>query len=453
MTAYRLSDADGREVARLPRLSATLGAGAVDVRHLLDEAKITTYDPSFSSTASCSSAITYVDGDKGVLLYRGIPIDALVEKSTFLEVAYLLLFGELPTAGELDGFTCDITYHTMVHEQLSSFYSGFRRDAHPMAVMLGVVGALSAFYPDSIDILDPAQRLISIERLIAKMPTIAAMAYKYSVGQPFVYPHNGLDYCSNLLRMMFSVPAEDYRPSPVLGKAMNALLIVQADHEQNASTSTVRSVGSSRANPFACIAAGISSLWGPLHGGANEAVLTMLQRIGSTANLPDAIRRAKDKDDPFRLMGFGHRVYKSYDPRAKVMRRIYEELLEEMGTKGDPLFELAKELERLALEDDYFVSRKLYPNVDFYSGLIMKALGIPLNMFTAIFAISRTAGWLSHWKEMIEDPDQRITRPRQLYVGPQQRPYVALRDRGEGASGSKLPAGLPMPSEKSIVGG
>jgi citrate synthase len=451
--AYSLYDEEGSEVARLPRLQATLGAGAVDVRHLLDDAKITTYDPSFSSTASCSSAITYVDGDAGVLLYRGIPIDALVEKSSFLEVAYLLLFGELPTANELDAFTNDITHHTMLHEQLASFYSGFRRDAHPMAVMLGVVGALSAFYPDSIDILDPAQRLISIERLIAKMPTIAAMAYKYSVGQPFVYPHNGLDYPSNLMRMMFSVPAEEYRPSPVLAKAMNALLIVQADHEQNASTSTVRSVGSSRANPFACVAAGISSLWGPLHGGANEAVLAMLQRIGSTANLPDAIRRAKDKNDPFRLMGFGHRVYKSYDPRAKVMRRIYEELLEETHTNGDPLFELAKELERSALEDDYFVSRKLYPNVDFYSGLIMKALGIPLNMFTAIFAISRTAGWLSHWKEMIEDPDQRITRPRQLYVGPTQRPYVPLRARGDGASGSKLPAGPPMPSEKSIVGG
>ncbi len=451
--AYTLRDENGVDVAQLPLLRASVGASAVDVRHLLEEAKLTTYDPSFSSTASCSSAITYVDGDKGILLYRGIPIDELVEQSTFLEVAYLLLYGELPSADELQTFTHDITHHTMVHEQISIFYRGFRRDAHPMAIMLGVVGALSAFYPDSIDVHNPEQRLISIERLIAKMPTISAMAYKYSIGQPFVYPRNEFDYSSNFLHMMFSVPAEAYRPSPVLAKAMNALLIVQADHEQNASTSTVRTVGSSRANPFACVAAGISSLWGPLHGGANEAVLTMLQQIGSKANLPGAIARAKDKDDPFRLMGFGHRVYKSYDPRAKVMRRIYEELALEMGTHGDPLFDLAKELERLALEDDYFVSRKLYPNVDFYSGLIMKALGIPLNMFTAIFAISRTVGWLAHWKEMIEDPDQRITRPRQLYVGPTQRSYVSVAERGPQASGAKMPAGPAMPSEKSIVGG
>ena len=451
--AYTLRDEHGAEVAVLPYLRATVGADALDVRQLLDSAKLTTYDPSFSSTASCSSAITYVDGDAGVLLYRGIPIDQLVEQSTFLEVAYLLLYGELPSSGELETFTSDITHHTMVHQQISSFYGGFRRDAHPMAILLGVVGALSAFYPDSIDVHNPDQRLISIERLIAKMPTISAMAYKYSIGQPFVYPQNRFDYSSNFLNMMFSVPAEEYRPSPVLAKAMNALLIVQADHEQNASTSTVRTVGSSRANPFACVAAGISSLWGPLHGGANEAVLTMLQQIGSPDNLPDAIRRAKDKDDPFRLMGFGHRVYKSYDPRAKVMRRVYEELVAELGTKGDPLFDLAKDLERLALEDDYFVSRKLYPNVDFYSGLIMKALGIPINMFTAIFAISRTVGWLAHWKEMIEDPDQRITRPRQLYVGPAQRPYVPVAERGSQASGAKMPSGPAMPSEKSIVGG
>ena len=451
--SYTLHDESGREIAKLPLLEATVGAPAVDVRQLLDVAKTTTYDPSFSSTASCSSAITYVDGDNGVLLYRGIPIDELVEQSSFLEVAYLLLFGELPSADELQTFTDDITRHTMVHEQISIFYRGFRRDAHPMAIMLGVVGALSAFYPDSIDVHNPMQRLISIERLIAKMPTIAAMAYKYSIGQPFVYPQNRFDYASNFLHMMFSVPAEPYTPSPVLAKAMNALLIVQADHEQNASTSTVRTVGSSRANPFACVAAGISSLWGPLHGGANEAVLTMLQQIGSKANLPDAIRRAKDKDDPFRLMGFGHRVYKSYDPRAKVMRRIYEELAQEMGTQGDPLFDLASELERLALEDDYFVSRKLYPNVDFYSGLIMKALGIPINMFTAIFAISRTVGWLAHWKEMIEDPDQRIARPRQLYVGYTQRPYVRVAERGTRDSGAKMPTGPAMPSEKSIVGG
>jgi citrate synthase len=420
---------------------------------LLDDASITTYDPGFSSTASCTSAITFVDGDNGVLLYRGYSIDELVDNSSFVEVAYLLLFGELPTPAQLQSFTHDVTYHSMLHEQLSSFYRGFRRDAHPMAVMLGVVGALSAFYPDSIDVFDPRQRLISIERLIAKMPTITAMAYKYTVGQPFVYPRNDLEYCSNFLHMMFSVPAEPYTFSPILSKAMNALLIVQADHEQNASTSTVRTVGSSRANPFACVAAGISSLWGPIHGGANEAVVNMLQGLGSKANLPDAIRRAKDKDDPFRLMGFGHRVYKSYDPRAKVMRRIYEELLAELDLGNDPLFELAKELERLALEDEYFVKRKLYPNVDFYSGLIMKAIGIPIPMFTAIFALARTVGWLSHWKEMIEDPDQRITRPRQLYVGPAKRTYVAIDRRSGNGVPAKLPAGPPMPNERSIVGG
>ncbi|MDQ2858050.1 MAG: citrate synthase [Candidatus Eremiobacteraeota bacterium] len=449
--AYTLSDEGGNAVLKLPLLHATVGAPAVDVRTLLDDAKLTTYDPGFSSTASCSSAITYVDGDNGVLLYRGYSIDQLVERSSFLEVAYLLLFGELPIGTELATFERDVTQHTMVHEQLASFYSGFRRDAHPMAVLLGVVGALSAFYPDSIDVFDPRQRLISIERLIAKMPTITAMAYKYTLGQPFVYPRNSLDYCSNFLNMMFSVPAEDYHPDPLLAKAINALFIVQADHEQNASTSTVRTVGSSRANPFACVAAGISSLWGPIHGGANEAVLTMLQEIGSTANISDAIRRAKDKHDPFRLMGFGHRVYKSYDPRATVLRTIYAQLLESTGVGNDPLFELAKELERIALEDDYFVSRKLYPNVDFYSGLIMKALGIPINMFTALFALSRTVGWLAHWKEMIEDPDQRITRPRQLYVGPGLRQYVGIGERASDSL-SRMPAGPAMPSERSIVG-
>jgi citrate synthase len=453
MPDYTLHDDGGKEIARLPLLRATVGAPAVDVRKLLDDADLTTYDPGFSSTASCSSAITYVDGDNGILLYRGYSIDELVEHSSFVEVAYLLLFGELPTQSELGSFSHDLTYHTMVHEQLSSFYHGFRRDAHPMAVLLGVVGALSAFYPDSIDVFDPAQRLISIERLVAKMPTIVAMAYKYTIGQPFVYPQNGLDYCSNFLNMMFSVPAEHYTPSPVFAKAMNALLIVQADHEQNASTSTVRTVGSSRANPFACVAAGVSSLWGPIHGGANEAVVAMLQQLGSTKNLPDAIRRAKDKDDPFRLMGFGHRVYKSYDPRAKVMKRIYGELLDELHLADDPLFELAKELERLALEDEYFVKRKLYPNVDFYSGLIMKALGIPINMFTAIFALGRTVGWLSHWKEMIEDPDQRITRPRQVYVGSARRSYAPIAQRGSNGLSPKLPVGPPMPNEASIVGG
>ncbi len=453
MADYVLNDAAGHDVARLPLLEATLGAGAVDVRHLLDGAGVTTYDPGFSSTASCSSAITYVDGEKGVLLYRGYAIDELVEKSSFVEVAYLLLFGELPAPGELENFSHDLTYHTMLHEQISSFFHGFRRDAHPMAVLLGVVGALSAFYPDSINVYDPRQRLISIERLVAKMPTITAMAYKYTVGQPFVYPRNDLDYCSNFLHMMFSVPAEQYVPNPLLTKAMNALLIVQADHEQNASTSTVRTVGSSRANPFACVAAGISSLWGPIHGGANEAVVAMLQELGSIDALPEAIRRAKDKNDPFRLMGFGHRVYKSYDPRAVVMKRIYGELLAELKLGDDPLFEMAKELERLALEDEYFVERKLYPNVDFYSGLIMKALGIPINMFTAIFALSRTVGWLSHWKEMIEDPEQRITRPRQLYVGPAQRAFRDLSARtANNGTPPKMPAGPAMPGEKSFVG-
>jgi citrate synthase len=453
MSDYTLHDDAGKTIADLPYLQPTLGSAAVDVRKLLDETNIVTYDPGFSSTASCSSAITFVDGDKGILLYRGYPIDELVEHSDFVEVAYLLLFGELPTTTELKQFSFDVTHHTMVHEQIPTFLRGFRRDAHPMAVLLGVVGALSAFYPDSIDVFDPMQRLISIERLIAKMPTITAMAYKYTLGQPFIYPRNDLDYCSNFLNMMFSVPAEPYAANPVFTRAMNALLIVQADHEQNASTSTVRTVGSSRANPFACVAAGISSLWGPIHGGANEAVVAMLQQLGSKANLPDAIRRAKDKNDPFRLMGFGHRVYKSYDPRAKVMRRIYEELLGELNLANDPLFELAKELERLALEDDYFVTRKLYPNVDFYSGLIMRALGIPINMFTAIFALARTVGWLSHWKEMIEDPDQRITRPRQLYIGATQRPYIGIAERGLNGAAPRLPAGPAMPNERAIVGG
>ncbi len=454
MSDYTLTTETGADATRLPLMRSTLGHDAIDVRNLLDGSNVTTYDPGFSSTASCRSAITYVDGEKGVLLYRGYAIDELVEKSSFVEVAYLLLFGELPSASELAKFEYDICHHTMLHEQISSFYHGFRRDAHPMAVMLGVVGALSAFYPDSINVYDPMQRLISIDRLVAKIPTITAMAYKYTVGQPFVYPRNDLDYCSNFLHMMFSVPAEAYVPNPIFTKAMNALFIVQADHEQNASTSTVRTVGSSRANPFACVAAGISSLWGPIHGGANEAVVAMLRELGSVKALPDAIRRAKDKNDPFRLMGFGHRVYKSYDPRAKVMKRIYGELLEELDLGDDPLFEMAKELERLALEDDYFVSRKLYPNVDFYSGLIMKALGIPINMFTAVFALSRTTGWLAHWKEMIEDPDQRITRPRQLYVGPTLRSYVSLDARSKtNGSASKMPSGPAMPNEASIVGG
>jgi citrate synthase len=426
---YKLLDAQDRLVAELPVLHPTLGFDVIDVRKLYPSANVTTFDPSYGSTASCESSISYVDGDNGVLLYRGYPIEELAEKSSFLEVAYLLLFGELPTQPELDKFVHDITMHTMVHEQLVNFYHGFRRDAHPMAVLLGVVGALSAFYPDSIDVFDPQHRIISIHRLIAKMPTISAMAHKYSMGQPFVYPKNDLDYSANFLNMMFSVPAEPYNVNPTFAKAMNALFLVQADHEQNASTSTVRSVGSSQANPFASVAAGIASLWGPLHGGANEAVLRMLLEIGSKDRIPEIIRRAKDKHDPFRLFGFGHRVYKSYDPRAKVMSKIYEEVLSELNVKNDPLFDLARELERVALEDDYFVSHKLYPNVDFYSGVIMRALGIPMTMFTAIFAIGRTPGWLAQWKEMIEDPEVRISRPRQLYTGAPRRSYVDVKHR------------------------
>jgi len=437
MADYSLVDAEGHEVTTFNRLEATLGADSLTIGHLLGKAKLTTFDPSFSSTASCSSKITYVDGDEGILLYRGYAIDELVEKSSFLEVAHLLLGGELPTKGELDAFERDITLHTMVHEQLALFFRGFRRDAHPMAVLLGVVGALSAFYPDSIDVFDANQRAVSIKRLIAKMPTIVAMAYKYAVGQPFVYPRNDLDYCSNFAHMMFSVPAEPYHVSKVVAKALDALLIVQADHEQNASTSTVRAVGSSRANPFACVASGIASLWGPLHGGANEAAVLGLVEIGSKDKVPEAIARAKDKGDPYRVMGFGHRVYKSYDPRAKVMRRVYMELRDELGLHDDPLFGIAEELERVALEDEYFVSRKLYPNVDFYSGLTMRALGIPTNMFTAMFALSRTAGWLAHWKEMIEDPDTRITRPRQLYVGPTPRSYVDVAARHANGAAAK----------------
>jgi citrate synthase len=406
-----------------------MGYDAVDVRHLLGESRLCTFDPSFGSTASCRSAVTYIDGDAGVLLHRGYPIDVLAERSTYLEVAYLLLFGELPIAAELERFVHSITYHTMVHEQLTRFYGGFPRDAHPMAVLLGVVGALSAFYPDSIDVFDPEQRLVSIHRLIAKMPTIAAMAHKYSLGQPFVYPQNKLDYSENFLHMMFSVPAEPYQMNPVFARALNALMIVQADHEQNASTSTVRTVGSSRVNPFACIAAGIASLWGPLHGGANEAVLAMLIEIGTKDRIPEFVARAKDKNDPFLLMGFGHRVYKSYDPRAKVMQRICEEVLAERGAESDPLLELARELERTVLADDYFAERKLYPNVDYYSGIVMRALGIPLPMFTPLFAVARTVGWLAQWKEMIEDPDQRIARPRQVYAGPTERTYIPLSER------------------------
>ena len=425
----QFSDKRGTRLAELPILHGTMGYDAVDVRRLLADERLCTYDPSFSSTASCSSAITYVDGDAGVLLYRGYPIDVLAERSTFLEVAYLLLFGDLPTHAELAGFVRDVMTHTMVHEQITRFYSGFPRDAHPMAVMLGVVGALSAFYPDSTDVYDPRQRVISIHRLLAKIPTIAAMAYKYSVGQPFVYPQNKLDYSANFLNMMFSVPSDPYEINPVFVRAVNALLIVQADHEQNASTSTVRTVGSSRANPFACIAAGIASLSGALHGGANEAVVTMLKEIGTKDRIPAYIARAKDKHDPFLLMGFGHRIYKSYDPRAKVMQRICEDVLAVSDAKADPLLELARELEQTILADDYFASRKLYPNVDYYSGIVMRALGISMPMFTPFFAVARTAGWLAQWKEMLEEPEPRISRPRQLYIGARERSYAPIEAR------------------------
>ena len=383
-----------------------------------------TYDPGFTSTASCESKITYIDGDAGVLLYRGYPIEELAEHSDFSEVSYLLLKGELPTPAQKKKFQQDITMHTMVHEQLSRFYSGFRRDAHPMAVLCGVVGALSAFYHDSTDITDPHQRMIASYRMIAKIPTIAAMAYKYSAGQPFMYPQNHLGYAENFLHMMFAVPCEPYKMNPILAKAMDKIFILHADHEQNASTSTVRLAGSSGANPFACIAAGIASLWGPSHGGANEAVLKMLAEIGSVDKVPEFLKRVKDKNEHARLMGFGHRVYKNYDPRAKVIQRTCHEVLDDLGVKNEPLLKLAMELERIALEDPYFVERKLYPNVDFYSGIILKAMGFPVAMFTVLFAVARTVGWIAQWNEMIEDPSQKIGRPRQLYTGPKLRNYV-----------------------------
>ncbi|MEP1028391.1 MAG: citrate synthase, partial [Alphaproteobacteria bacterium] len=388
-----------------------------------------TYDPGFTSTGSCESKITYIDGDAGILLYRGIPIQDLAEHSDFMEVCYLLLYGELPTGQQKGKFEKDITYHTMLHEQIANFFRGFRRDAHPMAVMCGVVGALSAFYHDSTDINDPHHRMIASYRLIAKMPTIAAWAYKYALGQPFIYPRNELSFAENFLHMMYATPCEEYKVSPVLSRAMDRILTLHADHEQNASTSTVRLAGSSGANPFACISAGIASLWGPAHGGANEAVLTMLGEIGHKDNINEYIKKAKDKDDPFRLMGFGHRVYKNMDPRANVMRDSCHEVLEELGIKDEPLLDLAMELERIALEDEYFVSRKLFPNVDFYSGIIFKAMGIPTSMFTVLFAVARTVGWVAQWNEMVEDPSQKIGRPRQLYTGYTERPYVPIDKR------------------------
>jgi citrate synthase len=413
----------------LPAYSGTEGPNVVDIRKLYSDAGVFTYDPGYTSTASCESDITFIDGDRGILLYRGYSIDELAEHSNFLEVCYLLLYGNLPNKNEMDAFHHAITRHTMVHEQLASFFNGFRRDAHPMAIMCGVVGALSAFYHDSTDINDPHQREVASHRLVAKIPTIAAMAFKYSIGQPFVYPLNNLGYTENFLRMTFAVPAEEYRVNPVLAKALDTIFILHADHEQNASTSTVRLAGSSGANPFACIAAGIACLWGPAHGGANEAALKMLEEIGSIDRIPEYVRRAKDPNDTFRLMGFGHRVYKNYDPRAKAMQAQCHAVLDELGIHHDPLLSIAMELERIALQDDYFISKKLYPNIDFYSGITLRALGFPTSMFTALFALARTVGWIAQWKEMIEDPDQKIGRPRQLYTGIAKRDYVPLDRR------------------------
>ena len=413
----------------LPVYSGSQGPNVVDVRKFYGDSGMFTYDPGFSSTASCESDITYIDGDEGILQYRGYNIEDLAQKSDFLEVCYLLLKGELPNAKQNADFRNTITHHTMVHEQLSFLFRGFRRDAHPMAVMVGVVGALSAFYHDSTDITDPVQRQIACHRLIAKMPTIAAMAYKYSLGQPFVYPSNELGYTENFLRMCFAVPAEEYKVNPVLAKALDVIFLLHADHEQNASTSTVRMAGSSGANPFACIAAGIACLWGPAHGGANEAALNMLREIGTVDRVPEYVKRAKDKNNNFRLMGFGHRVYKNYDPRAKVMREQTYAVLDELGMRDEPLLKTALELERIALQDEYFIEKKLYPNIDFYSGITLKALGFPSDMFTVLFALARTVGWVAQWQEMVEDPQQRIGRPRQLFTGATKRPYTPVNKR------------------------
>ncbi len=424
-----LTDDTNGKSWKFPVLPGSTGPDVIDVRKLYGDTGMFTYDPGFTSTGSCESKITYIDGDAGILLHRGYNIAELAERSDFMEVAYLLLNGDLPTAEEKADFIHTISRHTMLHEQITTFYRGFRRDAHPMAVCCGVVGALSAFYHDSLDINDPQQRMISAHRLIAKMPTIAAMAYKYSAGQPFMYPQNNLSYAGNFLRMLFGVPAEEYVMNPVIEKAMDRILMLHADHEQNASTSTVRLAGSSGANPFACIAAGIASLWGPSHGGANEAVLNMLQHIGDRKNIGTFLSRVKDKNDHTRLMGFGHRVYKNYDPRATVMRRTCHEVLASLGIKGDPLLDLAMEMEQIALKDDYFVSKKLYPNVDFYSGIIFRAIGIPVSMFTVLFAVARTTGWIAQWREMVEDPQSKIGRPRQLYTGQTERPYTPLHAR------------------------
>ncbi|MBK9585050.1 MAG: citrate synthase [Alphaproteobacteria bacterium] len=412
----------------LPVIDGTMGPSVIDVRKLYGDTGHFTFDPSFTSTGSCKSRITFIDGEEGILQHRGYNIQDLAEKSTYLEVAYLLLYGDLPNKEQKKQFEHNITYHTLLHEQMHFFYRGFRRDAHPMAVMCGVVAALSAFYHDSLDIWDPAQRELSAHRLIAKIGTLAAMTYKYSIGQPFMYPRNDLSYAENFLYMCFAVPAEPYKVNPVLAKAMEKIFILHADHEQNASTSTVRLAGSSQANPFACMAAGIACLWGPAHGGANQEVLEMLDEIGSKDRIPEFIKKAKDKDDPFRLMGFGHRVYKNFDPRAQVLKKSCDEVLDDLGV-NDPRLELAMELERIALEDNYFIERKLFPNVDFYSGIILKAMGFPTSMFTVLFAVARTVGWIAQWKEMIEEPSLRIGRPRQLYSGPASRPYVDVEDR------------------------
>ncbi|HEX8900016.1 citrate synthase [Vitreimonas sp.] len=413
----------------LPVYGGSVGPDVIDIRKLYGESNVFTYDPGFTSTASCESQITYIDGDEGTLLYRGYPIDQLAEKSSFIEVCYLLLHGELPNQAQLGKFTRDITYHTMLHAQFDRFFEGFRRDAHPMAIMVGTVGALAAFYHDSTDINDPKQRLIASHRLIAKMPTIAARAFKYSVGQPFVSPRNELDYASNFLRMCFAVPAEDYKVNPVLARAMDVFMILHADHEQNASTSTVRLAGSSGANPFACISSGIACLWGPAHGGANEAALNMLEEIGTVDNIPDFIAKVKDPNSDVRLMGFGHRVYKNYDPRAKAMMKLCHAVLKEVGAEDNPTLKVAMELEKIALNDEYFVKRRLYPNIDFYSGITLRAMGFPTSMFTVLFAVARTVGWIAQWTEMMEDSSQKIGRPRQIYTGAPKRDYIELNQR------------------------
>jgi citrate synthase len=419
----------GNKNYEFPIRNGTIGPQVLDISTLYNHTGMFTYDPGFTSTASCESKITYIDGEEGILLYRGYPIEQLAEHGDYLETCYLLLYGELPTASQKHEFDYMVTRHTMVHEQMSRFFQGFRRDAHPMAVMVGSVGALSAFYHDSTDITDPEQRNIASIRMVAKLPTLAAMAYKYSIGQPFIYPKNDLDYASNFLRMCYAVPCEEYRVNPVLARAMDRIFILHADHEQNASTSTVRLSGSSGANPFACIAAGCACLWGPAHGGANEAALKMLAEIGTVSRIPEYIKRAKDHNDPFRLMGFGHRVYKNYDPRARIMQKTCHEVLGEMGIKDDALLDVALELERIALHDDYFIEKKLYPNIDFYSGITLKAMGFPTSMFTVLFAVARTVGWIAQWKEMIADPDQRIGRPRQLYIGAAKRDYPPISRR------------------------